>query len=166
MGGDGAGREYGRRTAEKGGLCRRFAGGRGLEGNAASRHRDTPCKGPAFQSTSLPVVSHFRPYSKESYTAEPSSAHSLFHPLARTVSDAIVPTSITTTDSAGSTIISTGSATVPASRVSGGSTSYKTVTITDSSGNAQESVVGTVDPSRGKGGASEYRSGEVRTGES
>lgn len=76
--------------------------------------------------------------------------------LAASVSSAVVTTAVTTTDSSGSTIVTTGAVTVPTSTVNGRSTSYQTITVTDSSGNAQQSVIANV--SGNKGGASEYRS--------
>ncbi|KAJ9118013.1 hypothetical protein QFC24_006285 [Naganishia onofrii] len=68
--------------------------------------------------------------------------------MCQSASSAIVPSSVITTDSAGSTITSAASVTVPASQVSaGGKTSFLTVTVTNSNGQTQESVVSSVSPS-------------------
>ncbi|KAJ9103059.1 hypothetical protein QFC21_002481 [Naganishia friedmannii] len=70
-------------------------------------------------------------------------------------SSAVIPTSITTTNALGSSLISATSITVPASQITTSSNermSYMTVTVTDSSGATQESVVSSVSSGGSKSG--------------
>ncbi|KAJ9110128.1 hypothetical protein QFC19_001799 [Naganishia cerealis] len=88
--------------------------------------------------------------------------------MCQSASSAIVQSSVTTTNSAGSTITSGVTTIVPASQApSGGRTSFLTVTVTDSSGQTQESVISSVDPSSKSGGTSKSAAmvdGDTRDG--